>query len=74
MKSGTFLDDNNNLGLQEVEIDDLLTAVTESCSEIQQTGNVEEAGRPIVDTLLGSQASFGVFFEISVKLESFDGP
>jgi hypothetical protein len=62
MKSGTFLDDNNNLGLQEIEIDELLTAVTESCSEIQRKGNVEEADRPIVvsmenQTFIGSQES-----------------
>jgi hypothetical protein len=48
MKSGTFLEDYNNLGLQEIEIDELLTAVTESCAKIQRKGNVEEAGRPIV--------------------------
>jgi hypothetical protein len=63
MKSGTFLDDNNNLGLQEIEIDDLLTAVTESCSEIQGKLNVVEAGPPIVVSMenqmfIGSQESF----------------
>jgi ribosomal protein S27E len=49
--------------LQEIEIDDLLTAVTESCSEIQGKLNVVETGRPIVVSMenqkfLESQASF----------------
>ncbi len=60
---GTFLDDNNNLGWQEVEIDELLIAVTESFSKLQEKRNVEESGRPIIvametQTVLGSQDSF----------------
>jgi Arc/MetJ family transcription regulator len=45
LKTGTFLlDDNNNWEDQEIEIDDLLTAVTESCSKIQEKEKMGKAG------------------------------
>jgi hypothetical protein len=48
-ESGKSLDVNMDSEEQEIEVAEPITVVTESCSEIQENGSMEEAGPSVVD-------------------------